>query len=284
MTAPLSLAALLCLLPAAQPPDAFDPPPPADPVDPPVPGEFEAGPFDDVPPPPAEGSVGGRMQADDPALDPALDPSFDPNAAELADPDAFAQPPLNPLLDPAPVLDPAPDPAVELPLDPLDPDVKVIVDPAVTVLTPAPVDPLAELIRNPYDIYDLREHAAIPADCLLARQACLPCTLTVTSCAPCGCGATVSQEIPVPGVNPMAAEQIAQILISRTPADPRVSYLLFVLRYREGRYDEALSFLEDAVRLELADPAAFPNYAEFMSPIQGRSRVYLERVRRLAGL
>ena len=287
MTAPLSLAALLCLLPAAQPPDAFDPPPPADPVDPPVPGELEASPFDDVPP---EGSVGGRMQADDAAPDPALDPSFDPaidpDAAELADPDAFAQPPANPLLDEAPGV-PAEvllDPPVELPLDPRDPDVKVLVDPEVTVLTEPTVDPLAELIRNPYDIYDLREHAAIPADCLLARQACLPCTLTVTSCAPCGCGATISREVPVPGVNPMAAEQIAQILISRTPADPRVSYLLFVLRYREGRYDEALSFLEDAVKLEIADPAAFPNYAEFMTPIQGRSRVYLERVRRLAGL
>ena len=278
MTAPLSLAALLCLLPAVQPPEAFDPPPPADPVDPPVPGEFEASPFDDVPP---EGSVGGRMQADDPAAGPSLELEVE---AELTDPDAFAQPPRNPLLDPA--ADPAAefDPPVELPLDPLDPDVKVIVDPAVTVLTPAPVDPLAELIRNPYDIYDLREHAAVPADCLLARQACLPCTYTVTSCAPCGCGATISQEVPVPGVNPMAAEQIAQILISRTPADPRVSYLLFVLRYREGRYDEALSFLEDAVRLEIANPAAFPDYAEFMTPIQGRSRVYLERVRRLAGL
>ena len=203
-----------------------------------------------------------------------IEPSAGDRPAEL-DADAFAQPPANPLLT---------DDPLTVPLDPADPDVVVIEDPAATVIVQPEPNPLAELIRNPYDIYDLREHAAIPADCLAARQACLPCTYTVTSCAPCGCGAALTETLPVPGVNPYAAEQIAQNLLARTPADPRVSYILFVLRYREGRYEEAFQFLEEAVTLERANPDAFPNYGEFMTPIQGRSRVYLERVRRLAGL
>ena len=140
---------------------------------------------------------------------------------------------------------------------------------------------LRQLIENPYDVYDLREHAAIPADCLAARQACLPCTRTVTTCAGC-CGGTVTQTLPVQGVNPMAAEQLGQILLNRTPDDPRVQYMMFVLRYRDARYDEAFGFLQRAVELERADPIT--NYDRFMEPIQGRSRVYLERVRNLAGV
>ena len=68
----------------------------------------------------------------------------------------------------------------------------------------------------------------------------------------------------------MAAEQLGQILLNRTPNDPRVQYLMFVLRYRENRFDEAFGFLERAVRLEAADPIR--DYSEFMEPIQGRSR------------
>ena len=248
-----------------------EPEPPAPIPSAPAPPPEEVDPFD-APAPPREPSVGAPMQDPDGVPPVILDPGD--------------VPPRNPLLDepivPADDLpDVVPAPPVELPLDPADPDVVVIEEPAVTVITQP--NPLADLIRNPYDIYDLREHAAVPADCLLARQACLPCTRSVTTCAPCGCG-TLTETLPVPGVNPYAAEQIGQILLERTPADPRVSYLMFVLRYREGRYDEAFGFLEEAVRLEQANPDAFLNYAEFMTPIQGRSRVYLERVRRLAGL
>ena len=211
----------------------------------------------------------------------------EPQDLPPADGDA---PPPNPLLEepivPAEDLPDVtvPDENVDLPLDPEEPDVIVVDDPDVTIVTQPAANPLAELIRNPYDVYDLREHVAIPADCLLARQACLPCTRTVETCAPCGCGDPIVETLPVPGVNPMAAEEIAQILLARTPEDPRVSYLMFVLRYREAQYDEAFGYLEDAVRLEQANPNAFPNYSEFMTPIQGRSRVYLERVRSLVGL
>ena len=287
--------------PFADPGDPAEPAPApqADPFGEPDP---QADPFGEPAPPadPAEGSVGAPMREE-------VEETIEEIAEEAA-PDAnVVQPPANPLLDdPADPLFPVkPDPApemdvdvdldvdvevereddaeIEVPLDPADPDVVVVEEPAVTVITQPEPNPLAELIRNPYDIYDLREHAAIPADCLLARQACLPCTQTVTSCAPC-CGGTTTETLPVPGVNPYAAEQIGQILLDRTPEDPRVSYLMFVLRYREGRYDEAFEYLEEAVRLEIADPSAFPNYGEFMTPIQGRSRVYLERVRRLAGV
>lgn len=211
---------------------------------------------------PGEPSVGLPMQD----VDDGPGVLVEPDDVPLNDP-AF---PVNPLLE---------SPEAPLPLDPTRPDVVVIDDPAVTVITQP--NPLAELIRNPYDIYDLREHVATPADCLLARQACLPQTICVTTCGPCG-GTTSS--LPVPGVNPFAAEQIAQILLARTPADPRLNYLMFVLRNREGRYEEMHDFLERAVRLEIANPDAFRDYGEFMTPIQGRSRVYLERVRRLAGL
>ena len=295
-------------------------PPVTDPA-PPIPDEPDLDPFDDppadpppadpfAPPPPAEPSVGGEMRTplddpprgplDDPPRGPLEDPPFDPLADPPVDPlddpprgPLEDPPPRNPLLDapqapadplaPVDPLEMAPEPPAEIvvPLDPADPRVKVIEDPAVTVLTQP--NPLAELIRNPYDIYDLREHAAVPAACLLARQDCLPCTRCVTRCLPCGAGVT-TESLPVPGVNPNAAEAIAQILLERTPADPRVSYLLFVLRHREGRYEEAFGFLEEAIKLEQANPDAFPNYGEFMTPIQGRSRVYLERVRRLAGL
>ncbi|MFH5804162.1 tetratricopeptide repeat protein [Alienimonas sp. DA493] len=219
-----------------------------------------------TPAPPTEPSVGVPMQDVDPAAE------GDPPPAVPADP--LIEGPTVPA-------EPRPN-AVDLPLDPAAPDVIVVEDPAVTVIEQP--SPLSELIRNPYDVYDLREHVAVPADCLLARQACLPCTRCVTRCAGCCGGAVVTEEVPVPGVNPYAAEQIGQILLNRTPADPRVSYLMFVLRYREARYDEAFAFLEEAVALEAANPDAFPNYGEFMTPIQGRSRVYLERVRDLAGL
>ena len=203
---------------------------------------------------------------------------LDPPGEEI---DAFAPPAEIDRFAPAP---PAPDEPAPLPLDPADPDVVEIVDPAATLIVPAEPEPdpeLLDLIRNPYDVYDLREHAAIPADCLLARQACLPCTRAVTTCGAC-CSGSITETVPVQGVNPAAAEQIGQILLGRTPDDPRVQYVMFVLRYREGRYDEAFSFLERAVALERATPIR--RYDAFMEPIQGRARVYLERVRNLAGV
>ena len=294
------LIALPLLMP--QPPNVgggFDDPevqPPIEDPSPPFPGDFEADPFDD---PPAEGDAPAEGFADDPP--PMADPA-DPDAAleaaeesvrEIgedveAEIDAFADPaprrdaPQPPMLDRFDDQQFGDETDAPLSLDPADPNVVVEEDPAVTVITDPEPNPLAELIRNPYDIYDLREHAAIPADCLLARQACLPCTRTVTTCVPCGCGGTQTETLPVPGVNPDAANNIADILYNRTPADPRLNYLMFVLRYREARYDEAFSYLEEAVKLEQARPIR--GYGEFMEPIQGRARVYLERVRRLAGV
>ena len=288
----LTPAALLICVPllAPQPPavgGGFDPqnlqPPVEDPA-PPTPGEFEADPFDEPAPP---------AMADEQDLGPALDAAED-SVQEIgedveAEIDAFTDPAPRPDAPPPPMLDRplddrefGEDTDAPLPLDPADPDVIVEVDPEVTILTDPEPNPLAELIRNPYDIYDLREHVAIPADCLLARQACLPCTQTYTTCVACGCGASQTETVPVPGVNPFAAEQIADILYNRTPGDPRLNYLMFVLRYREARYDEAFGYLEEAVTLERAAPIR--GYGEFMEPIQGRARVYLERVRGLAGL
>ena len=292
--APLLFSAALLFQPPAVGGGFDDPdlqPPLEDPASP-TPGQFEADPFDDAPADPPEADPFDDSPAepiDPPPVGEAME-GVERSVGEIAEDveaeiDAFADPrdaPPAPLLD-----DPAP-----LPLDPADPDVIVVDDPAATIIVPpedAPADPeiaaepnpLMDLIRNPYDVYDLREHAAIPADCLLARQACLPCTRTVTACNACGAGTTAS-EVPVPGVNPMAAEQLGQILLNRTPNDPRVQYLMFVLRYRENRFDEAFGFLERAVRLEAADPIR--GYSEFMEPIQGRSRVYLERVRNLAGV
>ena len=269
----------------------FDDPdlqPPLEDPAPPVPGQFEADPFDEPPVDPPADPFDRPAPPAPPAGDPAeAMQAIEDSAAEVvedveAEIDAFTEPPARPLAPLPPILEGRPDlDGAPLSLDPADPNVVEIVEPQATVLVDPEANRLRELIRNPYDIYDLREHAAIPADCLLARQACLPCTQTVTSCAACG-GGTFTETIPVRGVNPAAAEEIGQILLGRTPGDPRVQYLMFVLRYREGLHDEAFSFLEQAVVLERADPIR--DYNEFMEPIQGRSRVYLERVRNLAGV
>ncbi|NNJ24050.1 hypothetical protein [Alienimonas chondri] len=289
MPATLLVCIPLLFAPAQPPGDGLAPPVPGQ--EPPQPDSAEVDPFDN--PPAGEDPFANPPAGDAPPALGSPEPSV--GAPGVGAPGVGAPmeettvpgvgapqeaPPVNPLLqDPAIV---APTPNVDVPLDPRRPDVIVTEDPVVTVITQP--TPLAELIRNPYDIYDLRDHVAIPADCLLARQACLPCTRCVTTCSPCGCGGVVTQSLPVPGVNPHAAEQLGQILLERTPSDPRVSYLMFVLRYRDARYDEAFEYLEEAVLLEQAAPDTFPNYDEFMTPIQGRSRVYLERVRRLAGL
>ena len=301
--APLLFSAAVMFQPPAVGGGFDDPdlqPPLEDPA-PPTPGQFEADPFDE---PVADPPVGEQDPFGDPPLADPAPPAGDPAEAmdavedsvtEIgedveAEIDAFTEPPARPVAPLPPMLDGRPDvepldvePLNEAPLslDPADPNVVEIVEPEATVIVDPEANRLRELIRNPYDIYDLREHAAIPADCLLARQACLPCTQTVTSCAACG-GGTFTETIPVRGVNLAAAEEIAQILLSRTPGDARVQYLMFVLRYREGNYGEALSFLEQAVILERADPIR--DFGEFMEPIQGRSRVYLERVRSLTGV
>ncbi|QDT17796.1 tetratricopeptide repeat protein [Alienimonas californiensis] len=289
---PVSLLVCLPLLFApVQPPGADGVAPPLPGQDPPQPNAGEVAPFDD----PAPADPGADPFAD-PAPSPAAQPPqpgvtpaapFEPSVGVPMQVDPAAEGDIPPVTPGTPLLDGPTVPAdprpggVVLPLDPAEPDVVIVEEPAVTVIEQPTT--LSELIRNPYDVYDLREHVAVPADCLLARQACLPCTRCVTTCAGC-CGGVVTETVPVPGVNPYAAEQIGQILLNRTPDDPRVSYLMFVIRYREARYDEAFAFLEEAVLLEQANPNAFPNYGEFMTPIQGRSRVYLERVRSLAGL
>ena len=267
---PLSSLLFSGLLVLQPPGGGFDDPelaPPPERSGAPVPGDFNANPFDE---PTAE-----VQEDEDPFAAP--DPLRDaPDAPMLADPPAgvlIGEDDLPSVREEAP-----------LSLDPADPNVMEIVEPAATLIVDAvdeEANALRQLIENPYDIYDLREHAAVPANCLLARQACLPCTRSVTSCAACS-GGTVTNTVPVQGVNPAAAEQIGQILLNRTPDDPRVQYLMFVLRYRENRFDEAFGFLQRAVELERVDPVG--RYDSFMEPIQGRSRVYLERVRNLAGV
>ena len=124
--------------------------------------------------------------------------------------------------------------------------VEGLIDSLMTDAPPAvpTLTPLGELIRAPYDIYDAREYVA--ANCLAE------------------------------------AEQVLMILLDRNPADPRLHYLKFVMEYRQNRFDESFATLEEAVRLETADPII--GYDDFMRPVQGVGRVYLERVRGLAGI
>ena len=290
-------ALLFALLPAAsvQPPDDPDFAPPVVEQTPPLPGEADTSPFDDLPgaasgsseQPPADAPNGdGAAMQDEPNFrdDPTgelrdenllQDEPFDGVApgevppgenppGDLMPADAFRLPPMDEaspgdptgelreegLLQDEPFRGVAPGnvPPGENPPGDLMPGevVEDLLDALNAENPPATVTltPLGELIRAPYDIYDAREYIA--ANCL--RE----------------------------------AEQVLAILLERNPADPRLHYLQFVLRYRENRFDEAFKVLEDAVQAEQASPIV--GYDEFMQPVQGRSRVYLERVRGLAGI